>query len=371
VNEELVVRGRFRVFDDWPEDILGKPDLVYLNVGIPGPVLIREATTLNGQSLVTSTGLEIGGDYEFEMVFRGRAPGSYHVHPMINVYGSGPIVGPGKWVTVEEGGTFTNPATTLTGREIDLEHFGLGGVIRWHAFWLVIAGFWLFWWVRRPLFIPRFLMVQRGAEPQLVSDRDRLVAVVLGSVTLAAVLLGNYWARTAVPITIPLQAAKHTVKPLPRPAEAPVTVELEKAGYRVPGRTVELRVRVTNRGDAPIRVAEFTTANVRFLNAAVATPAPGDPEDLIAASGLDVVPDGPIAPGETRTIELSATDPVWETERLALLIHDPDNRFGGLLFFDADDGRRHLATIGGPMLPSFELREAALPRPEPAALASR
>lgn len=356
VNDELVIKGRFRVFDDWPTDVLGRPDLVYLNVGIPGPVFVREATRLNGQSLVSSTGLEVGGDYEFEMVLRGRAPGRYHVHPMVNVYGSGPIVGPGKWVTIDAGERFENPAKTLTGLSIDLEHFGLGTVIRWHVLWLAIGAFWLLWWLRRrPIFIPRALMVRRGAEDLLVTDRDRQVGVALIVLTFVIVILGNYFARKDVPITIPLQAAKQTVKPLGPAGEGTVEIGLESAGYRVPGRTVELKARITNRTPTALRVAEFTTANVRFLNAAVARPKPGDPEDLIAASGLRVEPDEPIAPGETRTVELSATDPVWETERLALLIHDPDSRFGGLVFFAGADGSRHLATIGGPILPSFQM----------------
>ena len=354
VNEELVVRGRFRVFDDWPADVLGRPELVYLNVGIPGPVFARKRVTLNGKSLVSSTGLEIGGDYEFSIALRGRAPGRYHVHPMVNVYGSGPIVGPGKWVTVEAGEPYTSPLTTLTGQTIDLEHFGLRAVLGWHALWLALGVSWLVFWAKRPFFIPRYLAVRRGAEDQLVSDRDRKVGVALVVTTFALVLVGNDLARRWYPITIPLQSARQAVKPLPEEKSA-VEVELVEAGYEVPGRTVVLRVQVTNRGSEPLRLGEFTTANVRFLDDAVVKPGAGDPEDLIASSGLRVDPPSPIAPGETRTLTLSATDPVWETERLALLIHDPDSRFGGLLLFYDPAGKRRVATIGGPILPSFRL----------------
>jgi methane/ammonia monooxygenase subunit B len=75
---------------------------------------------------------------------------------------------------------------------------------------------------------------------------------------------------------------------------------------------------------------------------------------VLAAEPLAVEPSGPIAPGETKTVRMSATDPAWETERLALLINDPDSRFGGLLmFYDARGGRR-IVSIGGTLIPQFK-----------------
>ena len=58
----------------------------------------------------------------------------------------------------------------------------------------------------------------------------------------------------------------------------------------------------------------------------------------------------------TKLVHLSATDPVWETERLALLLYDPDSRFGGLLMFQDGEGKRYLSTVGGPILPTFKLK---------------
>lgn len=353
VNEELVLSGRFRVFDDWPTDVLGRPDTVYVNTGVPGPVFVRKASFLNGVNMANSTSLAIGGDYEFKVVLRARAPGSYHVHPLINVYNGGPIQGPGKWVTIEGGGgPFTNPEKTLTGETIDLEWFGLAGVVGWHLVWVAVALVWLLWWVRRPLFIPRYILVTRGAEDELITPADRMVAVGLFVATLAIVLVGNYWASVAYPITVPLQSSRSHVKPLPAPAQG-VDVELSKATYEVPGRTVYLDLKVTNKSEKPIRISEFTTANVRFLNAAVVKDEPSYPRDLIAPSGLVVDADAPIAPGETKLVHVSATDPIWETERLALLLYDPDSRFGGLLMFRDSDGKRFLSVVGGPILPTF------------------
>ena len=338
VNEELLLTGRFRVFDDWPIDVMGRPETVYLNTGVPGPVFVRKESFLNGVNMANSTSLTIGGDYEFKVVLRARAPGSYHVHPLINVYNGGPIQGPGKWVTIEPGDEpFTNPEKTLTGLSLDLERYGMGTVIRWHLVWIAVALVWLVWWVRRPLFIPRYILVQRGAENELVTPTDRKVAVGLLVATLAILVLSNYWANTQYPITIPLQSSRIRVKPLPVAARG-VEVELVKATYEVPGRTVFLDLKITNQTQKPLRISEFTTANVRFRNASVVQDEPSYPRDLIAPSGLVVDGDAAIAPGETKLVHVSATDPVWETERLALLIYDPDSRFGGLLMFQDPDG---------------------------------
>jgi len=356
VNEELVLSGRFRVFDDWPIDVMGRPETVYVNTGVPGPVFVRKQSFLNGVNMANSTSLTIGGDYEFKVMLRARAPGSYHVHPLINVYNGGPIQGPGKWVTIEPGdGPFTNPEKTLTGETVDLEHFGLGTVIRWHLVWVAVALFWLVWWARRPMFIPRYILAMRGSEDELVTATDRKIAAGLLVATLAIVVFSNYWANSNYPITIPLQSSRIRVKPLPAPPHG-VEVDLVKATYEVPGRTVHLDLRITNHGAKPVRIAEFTTANVRFLNPAVAKDEPTYPRDLIAPAGLHVDDASAVAPGETQLVHVSATDPIWETERLALLLYDPDSRFGGLLMLEDSEGKRQLATIGGPILPTFHLK---------------
>jgi methane/ammonia monooxygenase subunit B len=311
---------------------------------------------LNGVNMANSTSLTIGGDYEFKTVLRARAPGRYHVHPLINVYNGGPIQGPGKWVTVVAGDEpFTNPEKTLTGQMIDLETFGFGPVVGWHAVWVAVALLWLVWWVRRPLFIPRFLMIERGAEDELVTANDRKMAAGLLVATLLIVIFSNYWAHSRYPITVPLQSSRIRVKPLPPPPKG-VEVELVKATYEVPGRTVNLDLEITNHTERPVRVSEFTTANVRFLNAAVTKADPTYPSDLVAPAGLIVDGDPAIAPGEKKLVKLSATDPIWETERLALLLYDPDSRFGGILMFQDADGHRHLSVIGGPIVPTFHLK---------------
>jgi len=126
--------------------------------------------------------------------------------------------------------------------------------------------------------------------------------------------------------------------------------------YVVPGRTVELRLRVANGSARPIRLGEFTTANLRFLNRAVVKPESDYPQDLIAPAGLAVQPDEPIAPGASEEVSIKATSSVWETDRLTALMSDPTNRIGGLFMFYAPDGQRLIVEFSNSIIPTFTHR---------------
>lgn len=344
VGEEMTITGKFHLFEEWPVRVVPPPTEAWVNVSVPGPQMLRKATYLNNVPLVNTVSLELGRDYEFKIVLQGRHPGRYHLHPLINVQGGGPIVGPGQWVTVTgDASSFSNPVTTLTGQTIDLETYGLERVIGWHLMTIVLAVAWLgFWLVPRP-FLGRLLLVEKGAEEELITDRDRQVGLAFLIVAVLLVAGGYYMTNAAYPVTIPLQSGRVSIPPL---AQAPQLVEanIERATYAVTARTFTMDVRVVNKGTQPIRLGELTTANVRFLNPALFP---------TAEHQLLVEPADPINPGETKTIRAIATDAVWETERLTMS-YDPENRFAGLLmFFDTDGGRRIIAVGGGPVIPNY------------------
>lgn len=169
-------------------------------------------------------------------------------------------------------------------------------------------------------------------------------------------LMWANWAEATYPRTVPLQGGEMLVDPLPL-EKNPVKITVVRATYDVPGRSMKMNLSFTNNGDKPVQVGEFMTAGLRFVNnsvpAAVANVHPDFPKDLIPPSGLKVENNAPIAPGETRTMMVEATDAAWEVERLTSLLNDPDNRVGGLIFFFDSEGKRIIANVMGPIVPVF------------------
>jgi methane/ammonia monooxygenase subunit B len=361
VNQQLVVAGRFHVMTSWPLEIPAPTRLTFLNVGVPGPVLVRTASEINGVNGVSSMALQLGGDYAYRIVLRGRLPGRYHVHPMLDVLDAGAILGPGQWVTVTgDPARFDDWVTTLTGRRLNLASYGLRNVIGWHLVWIALALVWLGYWVRKPLLMPRYAAVQAGDADRLITRGDRMMAAMTLAATIAIAIVAFAVSKAANPVTIPLQS--HETK-VPGLDEAPsnISIQARQVTYLVPGRTVQFRLRVTNHGTQAVRLGEFTTANLRFLNASVARAEPDYPADLIAPAGLLVQPNRAIAPGESVELYLEATSPVWETDRLTALMSDPTSRIGGLFMFFDPAGQRSIVEFSSSIVPTFTALAAAGP----------
>jgi methane/ammonia monooxygenase subunit B len=355
VNEDVEITGKFHLFSGWPETV-AEPDVSFLNIGIPGPVFVRKESYIGGQLTPRSARLEIGKTYEFKVVLRARRPGDWHVHTMLSVQGGGPIIGPGKWVTIEGSmSDFRNQITTLTGQNIDLETYNLGNTYFWHSFWWLFGAAWLIYWVRRPIFLPRWLMVEAGRADELVSATDKKVGMGFLVATILIVTLSMSSTNSQYPITIPLQAGvlRGTVQTLNLPPQA-IQAKVNDATYRVPGRAMSMTLTLTNNGDKPVRLAEFYAASVRFLDSDVYKDDTGYPEDLLAEDGLQSSDNSALAPGETRTVKVTVADAAGEVYRLSDIIYDPDSRFAGLLFFvDAQGNRLPPVPIDAPLIPSF------------------
>ena len=358
VGAELIIRGRLRPSKFWPEHIPSVDGRVFLNLGASGPNFIRETSHIDGVSMVQSTSLQLGRDYAFEIKLKARRPGRFHVHPILSVEGAGTMVGPGRWIEV--GGSaadFVNEVETMFGRTVDLETFNLNVIYTWHALWFVIGGTWIFYWIRkRPLLIARMRAIEQaeaqgGDANDILSVRDRQVAIGFVIVTFVLIAVGYQWAESRHPVTTPLRTAKINVPKKDEPA-SDISVTLNEARYRIPGRSFQMSLTVENNGDSALNVGEFSTANLRFINPSVLTLKPMDSHDLVAPNGLRVS-GGEIPAGETKTVNVFAEDALWETQRLTQMINDPDSIIAGLLFFHGDDGGREVVEIGGSMLPVF------------------
>jgi len=354
VNDELVITGKFHVAEDWPRGV-PKPDATYLNVSSPGPVFIRTERYLNGQSSVSSAALKLGGDYEFKIALKARVPGRYHLHPFFNLHDAGAVMGPGQWLEVAgDPAAFTNQVKTLSGDMIDMETYGLANGVAWHAFWIALGSAWLLWWVRRPLFLPRYKMLQLGQGAALITPLDKKIAVLM----LAGVPLFVFGAQAMTdrqyPNAIPLQAGMDQIEPLAAAVNTLVKIKVQRAEFNVPARSLSIVAQIHNASEQPVQIAEFATANVRFLNPDVGPSRKVDPDTLIAPQGLSLDSAVPIQPGETRTVRITATDSLWQRERLDGLLHDADSRLGGLLFFYDANGQRDIASVSTAVIPKFD-----------------
>lgn len=358
VNETVTVAGKFRLFNDWP-DAASKPDLVFLSNVTPGAVMTRVESYVDDIPAQQSMrNMQLGRDYSFKLVMKGRIPGDWHLHPVLNVHGAGPIVGPGVWVTVTgNAADFKAPVKTLTGNQIDdLQTFGVAKVQMWQAGYALLALAWLVWWLRRPLIIPRLIATQAGRDDLLITRTDDRVAAGTVVLVLLIVITGYNQTTAAYPYLVPLQSGFTKAIQKPAPAE-PVSIALKDARYDVPGRSLRMKVEITNNSSQPVRVGEFMTANLRFINknldAAVAGIDPSFPKDLIPGSGLKIGDDSPIAPGETKAVALEATDAAWEVERLVSFLSNVDSKMGGLVFFFDEKGNRYISEVSGPIIPVF------------------
>jgi methane/ammonia monooxygenase subunit B len=218
---------------------------------------------------------------------------------------------------------------TLDGREIpDLSTWGVRTVVIWQLIWVALGAFWLLWWIRRPMLIPRFREVAAGRIDRIISRQDVIAGAVVLVATVTIVIVGVSWAEAQYPRSVPLQAGKAITDPLPLP-DSEISVKVVRAVYDVPGRSMKMTLLVKNETPDVLEIGEFSSANVRFINAnsakALANVEESYPVELVN-HGLIVKDDKPLQPGETREIAIEATDSAWEIERLTSLLNDPDNR---------------------------------------------
>lgn len=359
VNDTVTMQGKFRLMNDWP-DAVAQPSLVFLSTAGPSAVLTRVETYINGVPAQQSfKKMELGRDYDFKIVMKGRVPGDWHLHPVLNVHNAGPIIGPGAWVTVEgNAADFKAPIKTMTGVQIDdSESYGVARAQMWQAGYALIAVAWLIWWLRRPLLISRWRVLQKGREDLLVTRTDDKVAAGVVVLLLVVVIAGYIKINAEFPQLVPLQGGTVYTEPLPEATNG-IAIKLKRAEYDVPGRSMRLSVEMTNNTDQPLGIGEFTTANLRFINKmlpqAVAAIDPKYPKELMPGNGLVVDSNKPIAPGEKRVVVLDTTDVAWEVERLVSFLTNVDSRTGGLIFFYDPQGKRYISEVAGPILPVFK-----------------
>ncbi|MBQ0720253.1 MAG: methane monooxygenase/ammonia monooxygenase subunit B [Gammaproteobacteria bacterium] len=358
VGDIVTVTGKLVTSVWWPKHMPSIAETVYLNIGVPGPTFLRLHSEVNGVPMMRSTAFPLGKVYEYKTVLRARIAGRYHVHPILNVKDAGSLVDKGTWLEVAENDSaapFVNEVTTLPGDTINLETYGLKGVFTWHLIWIAMGiAYLLYWLIRKELFIPRFIRVRELGQDranELMTKKDFVVSSLFFTGTLALILGGYFWAEHKYPITIPLQTGLVDVEPIDIPTGG-LVVDVDHATYDLAGRSLSMQFTMTNNSDSPLRIAEFLTANIRFLNPEINEGEIYEGEEMVSKDGLTASVDI-IQPGQTVEVELVASDALWEQYRMTGLIHDPDSRFAGMIFYYDENGERFFQEVGGAVLPNF------------------
>lgn len=352
VNDVAIMQGKFHLAEDWPAAV-GKPHRAFFNIGSPSPVFVRLSVLLNDEPAFIAGPMVIGRDYKFVARLKARIPGRHHIHAMVNVKDAGPIAGPGSWMSISGSwDDFTNPIKLLTGETVDSETFNHANGVMWHVIWMSLGCFWIGWFVARPMFLPRSRVLLAYGDEPMIDPMDTKMGVIFMILTASLVYFGYTYTEKKHPYTVPLQAGETKIKPLPVKPN-PIAVKVTNANYDVPGRALRVTMMITNSGDESVRVGEFTTAGVRFINkVGLKYLDKYYPRELVA-TGLSLANPTPIEPGETREVKMEAKDALWEVQRLMALMGDPESRFGGLLMTWTDSGDRNINSIAGPVIPVF------------------
>lgn len=353
VNEEFEITGKLHIMNAWPAAV-HVPDRCFVNTGQPGPVSTRVYVGVGGQFTPRSMRLEVGKTYEFKIVLRGRRPGHWHTHVQLSVETGGPIPGPGQWIDIKGNfADFTNPLKLLNGTTIDAENYKVGPIYLWHLFWYIAGVAWVAFWFSKRGLIGRFVAVASGKAEEIITPQERMVGAVALAATLGVVIIFYAIAASSYPNTIPLQAGDFTrIQAIDEP-EVPLKLKYLGGSYKVPGRELTATFRITNEGKEPVRIGEFGTAGLRFLNPDVYTTKVDYPDYLLADRGLSLSDNAPIQPGETKEVTLTIQDARWDTERLSGLAYDVDSSFAGMLFFFTPSGTRYPVEVSGSVIPTF------------------
>ncbi len=338
INAPLTITGTVRVMNSWPDHTIGPPELGYLTVNEPGPVLSVQERWMSGMFTPQSVNLTKGGIYPFKLVLKGRVPGTWHVHPALAVKGTGTLMGPGQWVTVNDaGGPFTEPQQLSDGSVVDLAHYGLKRVAWWHIISFLFGAGYVWYWLRQNS-LNRLLVVNAGDGATLVTKQERRVSVLFAIGALALGIGGFVYATVSDGPHIPLQVARVTPVPeLPNALGAGLNTTVQKAVFGDKTGKLDLSVKVTNNTDQPV-----TFDHLQFADYIVASP--DAVEQVPVEQRATVTPSGAIPPKQTREMTISLDARALRSQNL-LPLNDAQIRLTGLMFFRDAKGQTSATEI--------------------------
>ena len=351
-GETFTITGTAKILDAWPTNLAaGDPNTGYIGIIAPGPVVLLKERTINGVSAPSRIDVQRGRIYEFSMVVAGRRPGRWHVHPSFSVKGAGTLLGPGEWITVEENPDgFSNPVTLEGGSTVNLENYQLPFTWIWLVLTFLIGMGWMIYWTFTKRTVTNLAVTSQiplntdGMDYGLITKKDHRNMNWFALGTALLLVAGWVYQAAAFPTKMPQQIFQFA-PPDPAIAKAPVFAEaaVGTADYDSGTQTLTIQVPVTNTGQTPMDLAQFTTTTLRWTTGTAA-----------GAGVMQVSPSATIEPGSSpTTLTLTMKDPAWETEHL-VPIGESQLLITGILVFETPDGQVNLTELEANLKPRFD-----------------
>src|SRR5580698_907612 len=362
VGEPVTITGTVKILETWPYT-LDPPQTAYVTPVVPGPCFVLTERIVNGESDPGSIFVDKGGIYNFKMVMLARNPGHWHVHPGIAIQGTGTLLGPGEWVTVDPSAQpFKLDVTLLNGKTVDLEHFG--GSFAW---WWSFAGFligvvWMLYWTVPKRTVTRLAVTLQlpindsAPDVGLITPRDHMWMDLLAGVTILMLVVGWVYMAVKYPVRLPQQTVRFAPDEISS-GSGLIAVHPKGSTFDEKTDTLLINFEVKNNSESPITLKQYIMAMTTFVDGPKEEIALAGPSEFVGQ--LSVEPDGPIQPGESRAITLKMSNEVFLQERL-IPLHDPQQLIAGLLRFQSADGKEDLVTLKSVLVPT-EFKPQYLP----------
>jgi methane/ammonia monooxygenase subunit B len=356
IGQPVIVTGKVKVLETWPHT-LEDPGLAAIVPVVPGPVFAMKDRTINDQPSVGSFFAEKGGIYEFKMTLLGKEPGKWHVHPGIAISGTGTLVGPGDWVTVKPGGKFEFPLTLLDGKTIELSTYG-GQFVWWWSFAGFLLGMaWMVYWTFTKRTVTNLAVTMQlpinddGPDIGLITPRDHMWMNIIAGLTVALLIVGWTYAATSYPVRWPQQTDWITPRHI---SSGPMMAEVRTTGatatYDDATDTLVMKVQVKNVADSAIDVNRMMVGLATFVKGGEPEQAKAGPREYVGL--LQVQPNEPVAPGETKELTLTVESKIFSTVRL-IPLNDPQQFVAAVLEFQNAQGGRQLVTVRSSVVPTI------------------
>jgi methane/ammonia monooxygenase subunit B len=362
VGDPVTITGAVKILETWPYT-LDPPQTAYITPVVPGPVFALVDREVNGTTTPGSILVDKGATYHFKMVMRGRDPGSWHVHPGIAIQGTGTLIGPGEWVTVEPAAEpFKMDVTLLSGQTVNLEHYG-GSFVWWWSFaGFIIGMIWMVYWTVPKRTVTRLAVTTQlpvnddAPDIGLITPRDHMWMDVLAGATVAMLIVGWIYMAVRFPVRLPQQTVRFAPPVIDSTTHSAQVMKADST-YDDKTDTLLINLVIKNTGTAPLSLKQYIMAMATFVNGSKDDQDKAGPAHYVGS--MQVQPDVPIEPGQIGKMQLKISSPLFDEERL-IPLHDPQERIAGLLRFTDAQGHEDLVTFQTDLVPT-EFRGQYLP----------